>query len=216
MIHIALIDGHKFTQECFISAAFSMQPLIALTPFSSVGDFAGSSMQSVDLVAYVHHDPTSVGLEDITAILRLIPPQRLIVISHSLFAENDPFLHQFETRLAAVIQARSSSLQKTLSTFFMVHYRSQSASYPKYDPLMTQKYSLPKQKSNSSVTGMFDLTTRERMVLDHIRQGQSNREIAEILNMSISTVKSHVHNIIVKTGTTSRIQIALLAERHVT
>jgi DNA-binding NarL/FixJ family response regulator len=48
------------------------------------------------------------------------------------------------------------------------------------------------------------LTRREREVLDFIRQGLSNKEIARALWIAESTVKVHVHHVLEKMGVRSR------------
>jgi two-component system, NarL family, nitrate/nitrite response regulator NarL len=53
------------------------------------------------------------------------------------------------------------------------------------------------------------LTTREHQVLDGIRQGQSNKEIGQKLNIAESTVKNHVHHVLEKLHVTTRAQAAL-------
>lgn len=52
------------------------------------------------------------------------------------------------------------------------------------------------------------LTMREREVLDYIRQGHSNKEIALKLNIAEPTVKHHVHHLLEKLEVTSRAQAA--------
>lgn len=53
-----------------------------------------------------------------------------------------------------------------------------------------------------------ELTNREREVLDLIAQGKSNQEIAEILFITLKTVKTHVSNILAKLGVEDRTQYA--------
>jgi NarL family two-component system response regulator LiaR len=61
-----------------------------------------------------------------------------------------------------------------------------------------------------------DLSAREREVLSLIRQGLSNRAIAERLVISLSTVDFHVSNILGKLGVTSRTEaVALAIEHHI-
>jgi DNA-binding CsgD family transcriptional regulator len=58
------------------------------------------------------------------------------------------------------------------------------------------------------------LTGREREVLAFLVAGRSNGEIAKELFISDKTVSAHVSNILRKTGTTSRVAAAALAERR--
>jgi DNA-binding NarL/FixJ family response regulator len=55
------------------------------------------------------------------------------------------------------------------------------------------------------------MTRREREIVELIAEGLANKEIAYKLNLSIYTVKSHVHNILEKMALNSRVQIAIHA-----
>jgi two-component system, NarL family, nitrate/nitrite response regulator NarL len=57
--------------------------------------------------------------------------------------------------------------------------------------------------------GSQKLTSRERQVLNCIRQGNSNKEIGHTLNISEATVKNHVHHLLEKLSVTTRAQAAL-------
>ena len=53
------------------------------------------------------------------------------------------------------------------------------------------------------------LSRRERDVLEHIRRGLSNRQIAERLFVSTNTINKHVQKVFRKLGVTNRVQAAM-------
>ncbi len=55
------------------------------------------------------------------------------------------------------------------------------------------------------------LTEREREVLDHVARGQSNKVIAQALDISHNTVKLHVRHIMDKLHLRSRVEAAVFA-----
>lgn len=57
------------------------------------------------------------------------------------------------------------------------------------------------------------LSERELQVLEHLREGMSNRAIGESLGISEKTARTHVSHILAKLGVESRTQAALLASR---
>lgn len=48
------------------------------------------------------------------------------------------------------------------------------------------------------------MTAREREVLTLVLEGHDNQNIASELQLALGTVKTHVHNVFKKTGTTNR------------
>jgi DNA-binding CsgD family transcriptional regulator len=63
-------------------------------------------------------------------------------------------------------------------------------------------------------TEPLPLTDRERETVTLIGEGLSNREVAERLTLSVRTVESHIYRAMLKTGTTSRDELAALLLRH--
>src|SRR5919205_542802 len=60
----------------------------------------------------------------------------------------------------------------------------------------------------------YKLTAREMDIVSAIAEGQSNRQIAERLSISLQTVKHHLTSIFDKTGASNRLELALLAIRQ--
>jgi len=59
-----------------------------------------------------------------------------------------------------------------------------------------------------------DLTERECGILDLLRGGSTNEEIAQQLNISRHTVKTHLYHIFKKIEAPNRLQAAIWASRH--
>jgi DNA-binding NarL/FixJ family response regulator len=60
----------------------------------------------------------------------------------------------------------------------------------------------------------YGLTPREVEIVEAIAAGDSNREIAVKLDISLQTVKHHLTSVFDKTGTSTRLELALFAIRQ--
>ena len=58
------------------------------------------------------------------------------------------------------------------------------------------------------------LTAREREVLRAVAAGLQNKEIAQTLDLSLATVRNHIHNILEKLGVHSKLEAVSLAFRN--
>jgi len=61
-----------------------------------------------------------------------------------------------------------------------------------------------------SFTLKFEISKREREVIQLISKGLSNQEISDALFISLQTVKDHTHRIFTKTGVKNRVQLSNL------
>ena len=71
----------------------------------------------------------------------------------------------------------------------------------------------PRKVPAKMVNGIPGLTTREREILTHLVAGRTYNEIARELVISEKTVSVHVSNLLHKTGTANRVELAGLARR---
>jgi len=69
-------------------------------------------------------------------------------------------------------------------------------------------YNAVKESNHSKIISSVKMTKRERQVIELVSDGLTNKEIAQKLNLSTYTVKSHIHNILEKLAIHTRVQIA--------
>ena len=65
------------------------------------------------------------------------------------------------------------------------------------------------RKGTRKLAEAVRMTKREREIVALIAEGMSNKDIAQRLNLSTYTVKSHIHNILEKMALHSRLEIAV-------
>jgi DNA-binding NarL/FixJ family response regulator len=71
-----------------------------------------------------------------------------------------------------------------------------------------------REEEREARASIEQLTRREMQVLGALAEGLSNKEIAERLNMSVDTERTHMMNILSKLGVHSRLQALLFAARY--
>lgn len=67
--------------------------------------------------------------------------------------------------------------------------------------------------ATASATAPASLTAREREILNCIAAGLQNKEIAQKLELSVATVRNHIHNTLEKLGVHSKLEAVSLAFR---
>ena len=93
-------------------------------------------------------------------------------------------------------------------------YRGESLIHPSVASKILAEFSLMAQgKGKKRARVEHDLTERELTVLRLVKDGKTNKEVANSLNLSEKTVKNHVRNIFHKLQVYDRTQAAILAIR---
>ncbi len=79
---------------------------------------------------------------------------------------------------------------------------------------MLRLVSRERQEQRSARRAVEKLTPREREVLQALAEGLDSREIAERLNVTVETERTHMVNILHKLGVHSRLQALIFAARN--
>lgn len=102
---------------------------------------------------------------------------------------------------AALVSSAAVLFAVTIFAFFLLYHRI-------YLPAPIRVRS--EQERFDSFAVQYELSSREREILQLVLAGQSNPEMAGNLYISESTVKFHIHNILKKTGCENRISLVAL------
>ncbi|MDA2893318.1 AAA family ATPase [Mycolicibacterium sp. BiH015] len=172
----------------------------------------------VQMVATLRAEPSvSIfgALADYAEALLSSDPSRLISASARLATSERPLLHA-----AACQDAGAKLMALNRAAEARVHLDSAFDTFSKAGALADARRvgrtlrTLGVERRAISYTrakvGWDSLTDSELKVINLVAQGASNRVVATRLQLSVHTVKTHVHNAFTKLGITSRAQLAAL------
>jgi len=81
-------------------------------------------------------------------------------------------------------------------------------------PIVERMRRLAQQSEAEKHAKQFKLTRREMEIVMAVAGGESNKDIAQRLNVREDTVKHHVSNVFAKLGVSSRLELAVFAINH--
>ena len=206
VIRVLIADDHPIVREG-LEAVLSMQPDIEIIGEAADGEEAVRKTLELrpDVVAMDLRMPRKDGLTAISEISLTLPEVRILVLTSF---EDD------ESVFAAIKAGALGFVLKDSATDQLLHairavYHGESVLHPAIARKVLQEIKRP----SSSTTAGDLLTPRELEVLQHLAQGQSNREIAANLSINVRTVATHVRSILDKLHLANRTQAALYASR---
>jgi two-component system response regulator DegU len=159
---------------------------------------------------------THSGLELGRKIARNFPNTKVIILSPD---PNDEELFEVIRSAAVACLRKNSSAVELMETI----RRASRGEYPINESVMTRpmvaKQVLNRFQDMASLGNNADtivalLTQREKQILNYIADGNTNKQIARILNISEQTIKNHVSAILRKLNANDRAHAVVLAIRH--
>jgi DNA-binding NarL/FixJ family response regulator len=149
--------------------------------------------------------PGMGGLEAIPAILRGDPQAHILILTS--FAEDDQVAAAISSGALGYLR-KDASPDELVSTIHTVYLNRMSL-----PPDLARKMMLHSREPMSK-PAHGELTARELDVLRCVAKGYSNKQIATELSVSITTVRTHVSNLLRKLSLENRTQLALYARQN--
>jgi NarL family two-component system response regulator LiaR len=206
-IRILIADDHTIVRKGLRAVLRNMED-IEVVGEAATGWEAISEVNRLqpDVVLMDLVMPELDGIEAILRINAAQPHVRILVLTS--FAGEDKVFPAIKAG-ALGYHLKDSSPDELVQAIRQV-YRGESSLHPVIARKVLQELSRPSDRPLTP----DPLTPREVEVLRLVAQGRDNREIAEALVISDTTVRTHVSNILNKLHLASRTQAALYALRE--
>lgn len=209
-ITVLLIDDHTLFREG-LKALFSRQESIEV-----IGE-AGSGKEGIQKALelkpnVVLMDLNMADMSGITAlskILEVSPQARVLMLTVS---DDDEDLFNAVRAGAMGYLLKNVESDRLISSVHQVARGEATVSAALTDRIFAEFRAMSSEARKQSKSTPKDLLSKREMeILKHISQGESNKEIANHLNIAESTVKIHVQNVLKKLNLNSRVQAAVFA-----
>ncbi|MEI2631934.1 MULTISPECIES: response regulator transcription factor [Bacillus] len=151
--------------------------------------------------------PEMDGIQAIKKAVQQFPGINIIVLTS--YSDQEHVIPALQAG-AKAYQLKDTEPEELVKTLRQVHageYKLSSAIMPLVLTHMRNQHDPEKEK-------FYQLTRREKDVLNEIANGKSNKEIAAALFISEKTVKTHVSNLLAKLDVADRTQAALFAVKY--
>ncbi len=206
-IRVLLADDHLILREGIRSLLQKVRDI------EVVGE-AGDGVEAVARVEQLLPDvvlmditmPGLNGLEATQQIKQKYPQVKVLILT----------MHETGQYLSGMLKAEASGyVVKTATTSELISairavHQGDVYLYPSIARMLVEDY-LQKVKTGEEKTSYEGLTSREREILMHIAEDKKNKEIADLLGISVRTVQAHRTNLMDKLGAHDRTELVKYA-----
>jgi len=201
-IRVLLLDNRPLVRMGLQSMLSGQPDLTVVGSADGLADVAELALRTRPTVVLVSvHNGGPRPAETVAALGPVDPPPRVLVLSGHL----DEDAHH-----AAAAGVSGFVLEHLDGRALLAAVRAVAAGYVVL-PALPGEVAPGTAPAGAASNGLQLLTQREFDVFELIAQGRSNAEIAETLQLTRSTVKSHVRSLLGKLGLRNRVEAAIYA-----
>ena len=205
---ILIVDDHGVLRAG-LRALLSAEPDLEVLGEAGNGDEALSLAQSLnpDVVLLDLSMPGASGIHVARQLKQQQPHIRTLILT----------VHEDDTLVREAIRVGASGyiVKKAVETELIDAIKAVSRNELYVHPAMTRALIGGVAPETEGVERAVDiLTPRETEVLRFIAQGYTNKQIAELLSLSVRTVESHRSNLMGKLGMSTRVELVRYAKEN--
>ena len=207
-IRVLIVDDHTIVRS-------GVRLLLKAEPDIEVIGEATDGMQALELAGQMHPDVVLMDIAmpgmDGLAATRLIKSQNpeIQILVLTMHRSDEYFFEMLKAGASGYLLkgADTTDLIKAIRVVF----RGEAFLYPSMAQKLLQNYI---NQESTDPTNNSSLSPREKEILHYFVEGYSNKEIAEKLVISLSTVYTHYNNLMSKLGLRSRHELVQYARQH--
>jgi two-component system response regulator NreC len=205
-IRLLLVDDHEVVRA-------GLRMLLGAEPDMEIVGEAGSGEGAQELARSLRPDVVLMdvampGLGGIEATRRIkAASPGVAVLALTMHEDEQYFFEMLNAGAAGYVPKRAAP--DDLASAIRAVSRGEVFTYPSLARVLVREYRAVAQSERH--TAGTRLTPREIEVLIHIAEGCTNREIAELLCLSVKTVDRHRENILQKLNLHSRVELVKYA-----
>lgn len=203
-VRILIADDHTIVRH-------GLARLLEEQPDLKVVGEANNGQSAVDQAVALKPDivimdiamPRMNGIEAAKRIRKQLPKTKILILS---MYSHEHYIHELlETGVSGYLLKDSSG--RDIIKAIRSAMKNETFLSPTISKVLMDTYRSPNRKCTSIAERYNQLSNREREVFQLIGEGHSTREIAEMLCVSISTIKSHRANIMEKLNIESPVKL---------
>lgn len=202
VVRVLLVEDHAFTRDG-LRATLNLEPDLRVVAEARSGEEALTSVRldEVDVAVVDIGLPGMDGIQAAAELKRLRPALRIVMLT----------AHNLREEVLAALAAGADAycVKSARMDLLLLAVRAAATGSAYLDPQVAHHVLSGVKAPDPAVP----LTPRELEVLRRMADGWPNRDIADALDVSVSMVKLHVQEILVKLQASDRTQAAVKALR---
>ena len=209
-IHVLIVDDHTLFRESLRSLLKDIEGIEVVGEAESGAQAVVKTMQlQPDVVLMDIAMPNMNGLEATRQIKRQNPSVKILALT---MYETEQYIFEMLRAGAWGYIPKRAPARELISAIQAV-YQGDAFLYPSVARKVLDRY-LEQIKAGAKEENHKRLTDRELQILCLIAEGKTNKEIANLLGISIRTVKTHRLNLMAKLEVHDRAQLVRYAIRE--
>ena len=202
MISIIVVDDHPLFREGVVTTLMESGKFSVLAQAGNRDDAITLAEKHLPDLMLIDVSMPGGGIETANEIARRTPVVKVVMLTVSEQEQDVQAALQAQARGYVLKGVASSELISILQDI----NRGDSYISPH---LAANLLSHNAQRVKKNTIDDFDLTERERQILEKLAIGMSNREIADSIHLSEKTIKHYMTNIMHKLHVSNRVQAAI-------